>query len=383
MNWNLNIQRQLTPSLSVTVGYVGSHTVHSTMTTDTSNSVGFNNGQVQTSPNGLLQWPCGPDGSGSNCVVGFLPTGTTAAPKATQTYNAFVGQLRPTFWMGTSKYNGLQAQLSKKFSHNLQGEASFTWSNCTDNASGGDIGDPFTNSYSSLMFFNKASVYGKCDFDINKNFVANLIYDIPTPKSMSSGALNYLVGGWEVGGILSMSTGTPFTLSMGGDPVGVNNGDSQTWVNRLPNCNPINSNYRSTLQYVNTACFTPPAVATSAVSSLPYACAPYTGAGAPPSGQTFCANLFGNNGRNSVVGPGLANFDFLAFKNNYIKKISESFNIQFRAEMFNVFNRANFGPPLTTESIFNQDGSTAGAAGVLDQTSTTPREIQFGLKVIW
>ncbi len=375
MNWNMNIQRQLTSTLSATIGYVGSHTVHSTMTTDTSNSVGFNNNQVQTTPYGLM-WPCNPTSGG--CQVGFMPGGA-----ATQTYNAFVGQLRPTYWMGSSRYNGLQASLDKKFSQNLQGQASFTWSNCTDHASGGDIGDPFTNSYSSLMFFNPASVYGRCDFDVNKNFVGNLIYDIPTPKSISNSVLSRAINGWEIGGILTLSTGTPFTLSMGGDPVGVNNGDSATWVNRLPNCNPINSNYRTTMQYINTACFTPPTVPTSAVSSLPYGCAPYAGAGTPPTGQTFCANMFGNNGRNSLVGPGLANLDFMMFKNNYIRRISESFNVQFRVEMFNVFNRANYGPPLTTQSIFNQNGSLAGAAGVLDQTSTDPREIQFGLKVIW
>ena len=164
MNWNLTIQRQLTNTLSLTVGYVGSHTVHSTMTTDTSNSVGFNNGQVQVSPYGLM-WPCGQATLGGGvqvpCASTFATTSTYANMVNTTTYNAFVGALRPTFWIGSSRYNGLQAQLTKKFSQNLQGEASFTWADCTDHASGGDIGDPFTNSYSSLMFFNPASVYGR------------------------------------------------------------------------------------------------------------------------------------------------------------------------------------------------------------------------------
>ncbi|MGH9679440.1 MAG: TonB-dependent receptor domain-containing protein, partial [Candidatus Acidiferrales bacterium] len=144
MNWNLTIQRQITPTLTATIGYVGSHTIHSPMTTDTSNSVGFNNGQVQVTPYGLM-WPCGPSGS-NPCAVNTLPSGA-----GTTTYNSFVGQLRPTFWDTSSRYNGLQAQLTKNFSHGLQGQASFTWSNCVDNASGGDIGDPFSNSYSSLM----------------------------------------------------------------------------------------------------------------------------------------------------------------------------------------------------------------------------------------
>ncbi len=383
MNWNLTIQRQLTSTLTATVGYVGSHTVHSPFTTDTSNSVGPP--QVLTSPYGLM-WPCGPT-STNTCAKGFLPSGA-----ATTVFNPFVGQLRPTFWDDSARYNGLQAQLSKTFSHGLQGEASFTWSKCFDQASGGDIGDPFQNSYSSLIFFNPASRSGPCDFDINKNFVGNLIWDVPSPKS-SSAILSHVAGGWELGGILTLSTGTPFTLSMGGDPIGINNGDSATWVNRLPGCNPINSNYRKTLQYVNLACFTPPTVPAASVASLPYPCitnsqalnSGYWKAAPAPSGQVYCANMFGNNGRNSLVGPGLANLDFMIFKNNKIPRISETFNLQFRVEMFNVFNHANFLPPIDNQTIFSSNGAVAsGQPGVLDSTGGfTSRQIQLSLKAIW
>jgi hypothetical protein len=96
-----------------------------------------------------------------------------------------------------------------------------------------------------------------------------------------------------------------------------------------------------------------------------------------------CANLMGNAGRNTVIGPGLATFDFSLFKNNYIKKISESFNVQFRAEFFNILNRANFSTPFANEALFDQTGSPIGGAGALTQTSTPAREIQFALKVIW
>jgi hypothetical protein len=97
-----------------------------------------------------------------------------------------------------------------------------------------------------------------------------------------------------------------------------------------------------------------------------------------------CANLLGNAGRNSVTGPGLINFDVSLFKNNYITRISEQFNIQFRVEAFNVLNRANFNPPTANNQVFNADGTTGGLVpGLLDSTATTSRQIQVALKVIW
>ena len=95
------------------------------------------------------------------------------------------------------------------------------------------------------------------------------------------------------------------------------------------------------------------------------------------------STLLGNAGRNSLTGPGLANFDFSLYKNNYIKRISESFNIQFRAEFFNVLNRANFSPPIANSTIFDMGGTRTDGAGSLDSTSTPSRQIQFALKVMW
>jgi len=388
MNWNLTIQRQITPTLTATLGYVGSHTLHSPFTTDTSNSVGPaslgfpGTGGVVSTPLGLL-WPCGPDGKGNACAVGFLPTGTQAAPAPSLVFNSNVGQLRPTFWDDSAHYSGMEAQLNKKFSHGLQGELSFTWSKCMDNGSSGDIGDAYQNSYSSLIFFNPGSRNGLCDFDVNKNLVVNVIYDIPTPKS-NSWAVSHLAGGWEIGGILSVSTGTPFTVSMGGDPIDIKNGDSATFPNRLPNCNPINSNWRTTLQYVNLSCFAAPFAPTSftgcATNSYPGASSAQL-----PAGMQYCQNLFGDNGRNSLIGPGLTNLDFLAFKNNYVRRISEAFNVQFRAEIFNILNHPNYLPPIDNETIFSSTGAVAsGTPGKLDSTGGfESRQIQLSLKVIW
>jgi hypothetical protein len=86
-----------------------------------------------------------------------------------------------------------------------------------------------------------------------------------------------------------------------------------------------------------------------------------------------------------LTGPGITELDFSVFKNNRIKRLSENFNIQFRAEIFNILNHANFAPPTSPDNtdIFDATGSPTGVAGLLSRTTTTAREIQFAVKVIF
>ena len=374
MNWNLTIQRQIGQSVTATISYVGSHTLHSPFTTDTSNSVGPP--QVIQTPAGTL-WPCGPDGKGNPCATGFLPNGQPST-----VFNSFVGQIRPTFFSTSSHYSGLEAQVSKRMGHGVQAQASYTWGKCIDAGSNGNIGDPYQNSPSSLIFFAPGSRNGLCDFNVGQNFVGNFIWDIPSPKS-SSAILSHLAGGWELGAILTASTGTPFTVAMNGDPIRIKNGDSLTYPSRLAGCNPINPNWKATLQYVNVDCFTPPVAPVSMAGQCDTAF--YSGVTkAAPSGFVYCANLFGNAGRNQLIGPRIVNLDCSVFKNNYFPRISESFNLQFRAEAFNVLNHANFQSPLcgSCQTLFNENGSPAGG-GFLNTTSTEARQIQLSLKAIW
>jgi hypothetical protein len=88
-------------------------------------------------------------------------------------------------------------------------------------------------------------------------------------------------------------------------------------------------------------------------------------------------------GRNTLIGPGLMNFDFSLVKNNYIKRVSDAFNVQFRSEFFNLFNRANFAPPLDYRNIYDASGNPIASAGLITSTQTPSRQIQFALKVIW
>jgi hypothetical protein len=102
--------------------------------------------------------------------------------------------------------------------------------------------------------------------------------------------------------------------------------------------------------------------------------------GTPPQ----CFNLAGSSGRNVVYGPGLTNLDFSLFKNNSVKRISETFNAQFRMEVFNILNHANFSPPTVGKlDVFDANGKATGTAGLLQSTTTDSRQIQFALKFTW
>jgi hypothetical protein len=345
MIWNLNVQRQLTPSTALTVGYVGNHGVHMVNRWDDANIV------LPSATSAGYLWPA------SNGQI----------------LNPTVGTIRFINWGGTSLFDALQAQVTKRMSHGFQVQGSYSWGKILDTGSASLIGDPFTNSISSPLWFGCNSCRkGLADFNIAQTFVANYLWDLPTPKS--KGAVGeHLLGGWELGGIITLETGVPITPLIGGDPLGLNSGDAWAYPNRLAGCSTVNSG--SIDNYINANCYALPMASPDIAAS----CAPFANASVPGT----CRNLLGNSGRNTVVGPGIATFDFSLFKNNYIRKVSENFNIQFRAEFFNLFNRPNFGTPVDNSTMFDSKGNPVGDAGALNSLSTSARQIQFALKLIW
>jgi hypothetical protein len=232
---------------------------------------------------------------------------------------------------------------------------------------------------SSLPWFNLKLSRGPSEFNVGRTLVISVTWQLPERKSLS-GPAAWVANGWELGTIYEANDGVPFTPTFGtdGDPLGLNSSDPWDVPNRLsgPGCgsliNPGNPNH-----YIKTQCFAVP----TAPSAAFYA------ANCDPSRGTApqCFNLRGNAGRGILTGPGLSNLDFSIFKNNPIRRISETFNVQFRAEFFNILNRANFAVPITPDNtdIFDSTGAPNGAAGLLTSTTTTSREIQFALKLIW
>ncbi|MGH9680764.1 MAG: hypothetical protein ACRD4Y_12505, partial [Candidatus Acidiferrales bacterium] len=355
MIWNLNVQRQLTSSTTLSVGYVGNHGVHMLNREDDVNST------LPISMQQGLLWP----------TVNGGPTSRV---------NPAFGQLRGDFWGGDASYNALQVGVTKRLSHGLQAQGSYTWGKGIDTGSASVVGDPFQNSISTLYWFCPACRRGLSDYDIKHTLVVNAIWDVPGPKSWG-GVASHVLGGWQLGGIFTAETGVPFTPKIGGDPLGLNNFDPYDFPDRSTGsgCGTgVNSSNPN--QYINLSCFSlPVASSANAAQCRPFGYVP----GGNPGIAGTCANLLGTTGRNSVVGPGLMTLDFSLFKNNYIRSISENFNIQFRFEAFNIMNRPNFEPPIDNSALFNWSGNPVGGAGAVDATSTTSRQLQFGLKVVF
>lgn len=373
MQWNMNVQRAITSTLTATLGYVGSRGVHMPFRTDDLDMV------LPTLSSAGYLWPCGPNGKGDPCGVGFLPGGTQAVPIPSVQLNPKFGSMRAMLYEGMSYYNALQAQVIKNMSHGVQIQGAFTWAKSMDTGSATLAGDQFGNSIQSLDWFDLRTARGLSDFNVGRTLVINAIWEVPGLKS-SMAAANWLTNGWQVGGIFKASDGIPFTPTFGssGDVLGKKSSNTFDYPDRLggSGCsslvNPGNPN-----NYIKTQCFAIPTAPNQAFHDAN--CDPQLGTGLQ------CFNLRGNSGRNVVIGPGLTDFDFSLFKNNYIHRISENFNVQFRAELFNVLNHPNFAPPPTPSNtdIFTPGGAPSGSVGVLNSTTTTSREIQFALKVMW
>jgi hypothetical protein len=358
MQWNLNVQRELFPKLTATVGYVGSHGVHMPVRSDDVNNV---------QPTPTSQGDLFPKSGG--VVV-----------------NPNFGDITGLVYGGISRYDALLVGLQKTMSHGLELQGSFTWGKSIDTGSATNFGDEFGNSI-SLPLYNLRSMRALSDFNIGRNLVISGLWQIPSPKALP-GPVEWFTTGWDLGGIFKLSDGVPFTATMGinGDPLGIGNSSPFDFPNRLSgsDCqtlvNPGNPD-----NYVKTQCFAPP----TAPASFAANCRGWSGINPavtpPPSGQVYCSNLQGNAGRNILTGPGTSDLDFFLYKNNYIRRISESFNVQFRTEIFNIFNHPNLAVPINPDNtdIFDSTGVSTGVTGLLTSTTTTAREIQFALKVIW
>jgi hypothetical protein len=351
MAWNLNVQQELGWDTTMTLGYVGSVGRHQVIGTSDSDGV-----LGQATPVGYL-WPF-PVGSGTRL-------------------NPNVGNLASNFWDGSASYNALQLGVVKRLSHGIQIQGSYTWGRCIDDGSEPNLGDALQNGISSLLFYDHAARHGNCDFDIRNVFVANGLWALPTP-TFGNNFVKQALGGWELGSVVTVSSGTPFTVLIAGDPLGLH-GSPFPLPDRLTGSgcknvvNPGNVN-----AYIKLSCFTPP-VAPASFASV---CQPAAASVATVIPNT-CMNLMGDAGRNQIFGPGIVNVDFSVFRNIPVRRISETFNVQLRFEFFNLFNRPDFQSPIDHDTLFNQNGTGVSGAGTIDATTLDSREIQFGLKVIW
>jgi hypothetical protein len=266
--------------------------------------------------------------------------------------NTAFSDISSTQWIGQSAYNALQVGVVKHLTHGLQIQGSYTWGKVFDESSGSIAADQFANSLSSSPpWWAPKTGRGLADFNVTQNLLINATWFIPAPGS-EKGLVGGIVKGWELGGIYKADSGLPFTVDIAGDPLGENSTDPYDYPNRLTTAGCHSLTNPGKLYYVNASCL------------------------AFPSNPLLLGNLI----RNSLIGPGLSNLDFSLFKNN---KIGDRFSSQFRLEIFNILNRANFAPPIDNSSAFSTSGAPVANLGQIDQTISDSRQIQFGFKLLW
>jgi hypothetical protein len=327
LQWHAQIEREFAKNSTLTVGYVGSRGIHLPYATDDINIV------MPTKVNGSYYWP-----TSSSAML----------------LNPSVGQLDALNYDADSTYHGLQLGVHFNAVHGLRVQGSYTWQKSIDDGSSTLAGDQYLNSASSVpLWFDSKLRRGVSDFNLAQNGVISGIWSIPnTVKSASP--LRWLTNNWELGAIAQASTGAPFSVYLGGDPLGMGSTDPWAYPDRVisssckSNVNPGNAT-----QYIKTQCFEFPSN----------------------------SKRLGNSGRNTLVGPGYTTLDGSLYKNASLNRVSERLNVQFRAEFFNLLNQTNFASPLDNDYVFNEDGSAIGDAGKITSTQGASRQIQFGVKV--
>jgi len=318
--WNFNIQRELFEATTLTVGYVGSRGLHLYAARDI-------NPVLPTTVNGVQ-------------VFG-VPRGATAVGIVSNPrLNPAGAALSSEAPVGDSSYNSLQVGLNRRFSHGVQTQLSYTWSKCMDDASGtygleGGIpwSDPLNGSYDR----------GRCLFDRPQVFRLSGVYALPFKQ-------NILVKGWQMSGGVTAQSGSPWNVTVGFDQSGgvVAGSERPNLVKPADQIKQGNVN-----QWVNPSGFSLPAPGT-----------------------------LGNLQRDFLAGPGTTDVDYALMKETPIK---EQVRIQFRAEFFNILNHANFALP--NASAFVQTANGGGAPnptfGKITATTTSSRQIQFALKLLF
>ena len=347
ISYSLGMEQEITPNTSLTIRYVGSHGYHELIGVDANEPVPV---ICPASPCPAVypaNFPAPLAGTPVPAGAYYIPAGT---PKA----NPSLANTWTWFSVGDSSYNALQLDFNHRFSHGLSFRAAYTWSKALDD---GDSLNQTTAGNAPGLVANPYDIkadWGLATYDVRNLATISAVYELPIGNGKQfvnqwNGFAGGLVSGWSVNSIVLLQGGFPFTPQLSYNPS--NNGDTRNPVR--PFANPdftgsiITGNPN---QWFNPAAFL-----------------------APPANSGF----YGNLGRNTLIGPGLATWDFSTVKDTRLK---ERLTLQFRAEIFNLLNRANFNTPNLI--VFTPSG-VSGTAGAITSTSTTARQVQFALKLLW
>jgi hypothetical protein len=247
-----------------------------------------------------------------------------------------------------ANYQALSFIYRQRLSHGLSALASYTWSHALDASSDSNDGGQNMDPY------NWRRDWASANWDVRHRFVANFEYELPFFKEAHNGIVRTVLGGWQANGIVTVQSGMPFNVVMAGDIA--NTGSSG--IQRPNIIAPTNASCDGSdprVNCVNLGAF-----------------------------QQAALYTFGNAGRNLLRGPGMQTVNFSGFKNFAFK---ERYNLQFRAEFFNLLNTPVFNNPNSTLPQLTGTNSYTAANvsnfGTITSTRQDNRQIQFGLKFLF
>ncbi len=347
--WSLTIERGITRDLMLSVGYVGSQSYHTPLSVN-ANAI---QPQVCANPQGCISGGTAQNGNPIPVSQRVLvPQGTFYHPPGPRP-NPNVGNGTQWFDQGTSSYNAMDVSLTKRISHGLVYKANYTYGKAMD-LNSAILAPSAGNEPSNLPspYDRRRLNRGVASFSVLHQFSGYTSYQLPFGNgqrfaSGASGVMEKLIGGWQWNTGVRVASGFPFTPLAGSNITGTgdqSNSDVPSW----------NPNFKGPVivgrpdQWFDPRAFVLPLQGT-----------------------------FGNVARGSLRGPGLFNVDTSLFKN---MRISEGLKLSFRTEAFNVLNHPNFAFP--NEVVFSGNNYSS-SGGVISNTATTSRQIQFALKLLF
>lgn len=331
--WNLQVQHQLTSTTVVKAAYVGNRGLHLVRSLEA-----------------------------NTAIPTTLADGTKFFPPGVKRRNPNFGPIRERKTDGLSWYNALQLEADQRLYQGLILQGSYTFSRTT-NTNGSSFTNFPNNPGNAQDPESLSDDKALAPFHQKHHLVINSLYQIPVGRGRrylgnANGLVEHLLGGWRVGGIFTYASGEPFTVT-----VGFNRSNSlQTGTVNAdrPNVNPN---------------FTGPVILGDPKQFFD-----------PNAFVLQPVGFFGNVGRNTLIGPDFRQLDMTLAK---VFRVTESSNLEFRADFFNLPNHPNFATPSNTtafqvgggDTVFGDtSGKPVGNAGQIFSTVTTSRQIQFSLR---
>jgi hypothetical protein len=390
LSYNLAVERQLPFQIALSVAFAGSRGLDLDRLTEGNPTLpdgvpglvaasggGTTPGCIYSA--GAINTASQTDGTATSCYVPAPnptpPPATIAAPRR----NPNLGSLDLFTTGASSWYSALQFGLTKRLSKGVQFQSSYTWSHSIDTNPGySNVEQTGSQSSHAADPLHPQTEKANGLLDITQVWKFNVLYNLPQFAS-TSGFTGKLVNGWWMSGIFSIESGLPFTIDLNTNRSLTGASGAGGGTDR-PDLAPGRNRY-NIVHGVSTATGTNPCLTAGQPLGTPQLYYDPCAFILQPTG------FLGNLGRNYLRGPGFEDIDYSLVKDTPVSALGESGKVQFRAEVFNLFNRPNLGVPnrvaFTGNNAAGVVATPLNTAGNVNATANTARQIQFALKMIW